>query len=95
MAFILNSKRIKLLKIHQNITNEKKGMGTKENVEAQMGVGIGTLCGCTVFVITIPWFLSIYVGRVNIEGGVPRTQIPKLIPEGNKDIVFWLLNSEA
>ena len=37
------------------------GMGSREEVEASMPVGIGALAGSTVMLLTIPWVLSIKV----------------------------------
>lgn len=51
----------------------------------QLTVGVGALAGSTIMLLTIPWFLSIVGGRVNIDAktGKPRYKTPKLEPEGN------------
>ena len=36
----------------------------------QLNVGIGALAGSTIMLLTIPWFLSIVGGRVNVVNGV-------------------------
>jgi len=41
------------------------GMGP--NAQEQLNVGVGALAGSTVMLITIPWVLSVYAGRVDIE----------------------------
>jgi hypothetical protein len=54
----------------------------------QLNVGIGTLAGSTIMLLTMPWFLSILGGRVNLD---PKTRLPnykgspKLDP-GNSDL---------
>jgi hypothetical protein len=44
------------------------GMGP--NAQEQLNVGVGALAGSTVMLITVPWLLSVYAGRVDIEVGV-------------------------
>jgi hypothetical protein len=41
------------------------GMGP--GAQEQLNVGVGALAGSTVMLITIPWVLSVYAGRVDIE----------------------------
>jgi hypothetical protein len=48
------------------------GMAPPDVVQKQLAVGIGTLAGSTIMLLTIPWFLSIMAGRVNIVNGEPR-----------------------
>jgi hypothetical protein len=54
----------------------------------QLNVGIGTLAGSTIMLLTMPWFLSILGGRVNLDS---KTRLPnykgspKLDP-GNSDL---------
>jgi hypothetical protein len=43
------------------------GMGP--NAQEQLNVGVGALAGSTVMLITVPWVLSVYAGRVDIEVG--------------------------
>lgn len=47
------------------------GMG--ENAEEELGVGVGVLAGSTIMILTLPWFLSILGGRVDIS---PVTNVP-------------------
>eukprot|EP01031_Cornospumella_fuschlensis_P038326 gene38326-46576_t len=56
------------------------GMGP--NAQEQLNVGVGALAGSTIMLLTVPWFLSIIGGRVNID---PKTNLanykaPKLSP---------------
>lgn len=41
------------------------GMGP--GAQEQLNVGVGALAGSTVMLITVPWLLSVYAGRVDIE----------------------------
>ena len=43
------------------------GMGP--DAQKQLDVGVGALAGSTIMLITIPWLLSVYAGRVDIENG--------------------------
>jgi Ca2+/Na+ antiporter len=43
--------------------------GLGPDAQEQLDVGVGALAGSTVMLITIPWLLSVYAGRVDIEGG--------------------------
>jgi len=43
------------------------GMGP--DAQAQLSVGVGALAGSTIMLLTVPWFLSVYAGRVDIENG--------------------------
>lgn len=41
--------------------------GLGPDAQDQLDVGVGALAGSTIMLITIPWILCIYAGRVNIE----------------------------
>lgn len=45
------------------------GMGTPEEVRAQINVGVGALAGSTIMLLTIPWALCIVTGRVDLVAG--------------------------
>lgn len=45
------------------------GMGP--NAQEQLAVGVGALAGSTIMLLTIPWFLSILGGRVDVVNGAP------------------------
>lgn len=62
--------------------------GLGPNAQSSLDVGVGALAGSTVMLITIPWALAIYGGRVNLdESGAPRYAVPRgqprLWPESN------------
>lgn len=52
-------------------------------VNKQIGVGVGTMAGSTVMLLTMSWFLAIYGGRVNItKSGKCTYTAPEGAPEG-------------
>lgn len=57
--------------------------GTKEEVEAQVSIGVGALVGSTIFILTLPWAAAIYLGRRDYDrdsdaAAVTATNRPKL-----------------
>eukprot|EP00042_Codosiga_hollandica_P030140 m.173729 g.173729 ORF g.173729 m.173729 type:complete len:609 (-) comp53275_c1_seq1:41-1867(-) len=42
------------------------GLGARKDVETQIAVGIGALAGSTIMLLTIPWFISVLAGRVDL-----------------------------
>lgn len=68
------------------------GMGP--DAQQQVSVGVGALAGSTIMLLTIPWALSVFAGRVNIdENGRGNYVRPKgdehwakLMPPGNKSL---------
>jgi len=45
------------------------GIGDISTAQETLSVGVGALAGSTIMLLTIPWALSIYSGRVNLEEG--------------------------
>jgi len=43
------------------------GLGDYEEAREQLGVGVGALAGSTIMLLTIPWALTLLVGRVNLD----------------------------
>lgn len=41
--------------------------GLGSNPEMKVSVGVGALAGSTIMLLTVPWFLSVYGGRVNLD----------------------------
>lgn len=41
--------------------------GLGENAQEEISVGVGALAGSTIMLLTVPWFMSIVAGRVNID----------------------------
>uniref|UniRef100_A0A6U4FF05 EF-hand domain-containing protein n=1 Tax=Phaeomonas parva TaxID=124430 RepID=A0A6U4FF05_9STRA len=60
------------------------GMGP--DAQEQLSVGVGALAGSTIMLLTVPWFLSVYAGSVDIEDGECVYRKPKV--SGMK-AVFW------
>ncbi len=56
--------------------------GLGENAQDTLNVGVGALAGSTIMLLTVPWFLSIMGGRVNIDSStkLARYKSPKLSP---------------
>jgi len=69
--------------------------GLGSNAQEQVTVGVGALAGSTIMLLTLPWFLAMYAGRVNMSpSGVLRYRRPanadedwdKLDPPGNRSL---------
>ena len=58
------------------------GLGTKEVAQDQISVGMGTLAGSTILLLTIAWGVSVIVGRTDIETGSDGTKSCKEGEEG-------------
>jgi Ca2+/Na+ antiporter len=56
------------------------GLGDIETAQETLSVGVGALAGSTIMLLTVPWGLSVFGGRVNIDAdGVPNYRSsPKL-----------------
>ncbi|KAL3902278.1 MAG: hypothetical protein SGILL_010878, partial [Bacillariaceae sp.] len=56
------------------------GLGSIEVAQESLSVGIGALAGSTIMLLTVPWSLSVFAGRVDIlDGNKPNyTKRPKL-----------------
>jgi hypothetical protein len=39
------------------------GSGPKEEIQAQLSVGVGTLVGSTVMLLTVPWGVAVMLGQ--------------------------------
>lgn len=65
--------------------------GLGDNAQEEIAVGVGALAGSTSMLLTVPWFLSILAGRVNVrpDGSAnyarphARGRWAKLMPDGN------------
>jgi len=57
--------------------------GLGSDAQYQLDVGIGALAGSTISLLTIPWFLVVFAGRVNMDPttGAALYKSPKLSPE--------------
>mmetsp|Transcript_43007 Transcript_43007/g.104008 ORF Transcript_43007/g.104008 Transcript_43007/m.104008 type:complete len:557 (+) Transcript_43007:128-1798(+) len=55
------------------------GLGSIEVAQESLSVGIGALAGSTIMLLTVPWSLSVFAGRVDLRKGKPMyTKKPKL-----------------
>jgi len=65
--------------------------GLGPDAQRQSAVGVGALAGSTIMLITIPWFLAIFYGRVSLIDGIPQYKAqPKL---ADKSFIHSLTNS--
>jgi hypothetical protein len=55
--------------------------GLGPTAQTQLSVGMGALAGSTIMLLTVPWFLSILAGRVDIENGECVYKRPKGTPK--------------
>lgn len=44
------------------------GLGDIEKAQETLSVGVGALAGSTIMLLTVPWALSVYYGRVDFSG---------------------------
>jgi Ca2+/Na+ antiporter len=51
--------------------------GLGPGAQTQLAVGVGALAGSTIMLLTIPWVLSIWAGRVDMVNGKPQYTCPK------------------
>eukprot|EP00956_Cyclotella_meneghiniana_P005062 scaffold6277_cov54-Cyclotella_meneghiniana.AAC.1 len=61
------------------------GLGDIEKAQETLSVGVGALAGSTIMLLTVPWALSVYYGRVDFSGDdlAPNyKKQPKLTHEG-------------
>jgi len=56
--------------------------GLGPDAQQQLKVGIGALAGSTIMLLTLPWILAVFAGRVSIVDGKPQYKRPKDAPEG-------------
>jgi len=73
------------------------GIGAKQQLEKQIAVGVGTLAGSTIMLLTLPWCVAIFFGRVSINRdgtanyrrpkGVAMGKWQKLMPPGDMSLL--------
>lgn len=44
------------------------GLGDIETAQETLSVGVGALAGSTIMLLTVPWGMSVYYGRVDFSG---------------------------
>lgn len=61
------------------------GLGSLEDAQETLSVGVGALAGSTIMLLTVPWALSVYAGRVDIRDGQAQYLAkPKLSPKDTR-----------
>lgn len=61
------------------------GLGDFEKAQTTLSVGVGTLAGSTIMLLTVPWIMCVYAGRVDIVRNSPAYgKKPKLVAIGVK-----------
>jgi len=61
--------------------------GLCENAQEELDVGVGALAGSTIMLLTIPWSISVYAGRVNLVNGKTNySGRPRLSPPNNASL---------
>jgi Ca2+/Na+ antiporter len=56
--------------------------GLGDDAQNQVAVGVGALAGSTVMLLTLPWFIAVFCGRVNIVNGECTYRAPVDKAEG-------------
>jgi len=57
------------------------GLGSIETAQKTLSVGVGALAGSTIMLLTVPWGLSVFQGKVDIvDGKMAYNKSPKLKP---------------
>lgn len=57
------------------------GLGNIETAQKTLSVGVGALAGSTIMLLTVPWGLSVFQGKVDIvDGKLTYNKNPKLKP---------------
>mmetsp|Transcript_24810 Transcript_24810/g.50851 ORF Transcript_24810/g.50851 Transcript_24810/m.50851 type:complete len:561 (+) Transcript_24810:129-1811(+) len=64
------------------------GLGDVEEAQETLAVGVGALAGSTIMLLTIPWAMSIYYGRVDFSG---KDMQPNY--KGNPKLTEGIVNS--
>jgi len=69
--------------------------GLGPDAQNQVSVGVGALAGSTIMLLTLPWFVAVFTGRVNYKNGVATYKRPagenpktwdKRMPPGNMSL---------
>lgn len=61
------------------------GLGDRETVQETLSIGVGALAGSTIMLLTVPWSMSVFAGRVDIHpsGSLGYTEKPKVNPDAS------------
>lgn len=59
------------------------GLGPQDTVQEELSTGLGTLAGSTIMLLTIPWSLCTYTGRVDLVDKATLEDGPGAKPSGD------------
>eukprot|EP01035_Chromulina_nebulosa_P030274 gene30274-40240_t len=62
--------------------------GLGPDAQVQLSVGVGALAGSTIMLLTVPWFLAIYGGRVDIINDEPKYKGDPKLSKPNEFNIF-------
>mmetsp|Transcript_22374 Transcript_22374/g.46843 ORF Transcript_22374/g.46843 Transcript_22374/m.46843 type:complete len:599 (-) Transcript_22374:202-1998(-) len=65
------------------------GIGPTEVAQENVAVGVGALAGSTIMLLTVPWFLGVLGGRVDMEGGKCQYGEEKKLTKGGLMNTFF------
>jgi Ca2+/Na+ antiporter len=66
------------------------GLGDIERAQETLAVGVGALAGSTIMLLTVPWSLSVFAGRVDIANNKSMyKKKPKLSKHQGLDSTLW------
>jgi Ca2+/Na+ antiporter len=60
--------------------------GLGDDAQEKLQVGVGSLAGATIMLLTVPWFIAVFIGRVDVDpstGLANYTNKPKLSGQYN------------
>ena len=52
---------------HKHVEGQCREGGRHVQVQKQLSVGVGGLAGSTILLLTVPWCLSVFAGRVSLD----------------------------
>ena len=66
------------------------------DAQEQLSVGMGALAGSTIMLLTIPWFLALLAGRVDLVDGEPAYKKPKGVKKlTNESLTAGAISTDA
>eukprot|EP00928_Gymnodinium_smaydae_P022907 TRINITY_DN19098_c0_g2_i1.p1 TRINITY_DN19098_c0_g2~~TRINITY_DN19098_c0_g2_i1.p1 ORF type:complete len:533 (+),score=128.72 TRINITY_DN19098_c0_g2_i1:87-1685(+) len=65
------------------------GLGGGDDVQKEVSVGVGTLAGSTVMLLTIPWFIAVFFGGVPVVDGQAKYELKgNEVPKSQTGVSF-------
>jgi len=59
------------------------GLGPRDEAQKNVGAGIGVMAGSTVMLLTFPWFIAVFYGKVSMKDGRPMYDKKGEAPSGS------------